>query len=126
MNIIYVIQKNILVLTNVKLFVFQAYKLKTRPTAVQIARIAAFTVIACTFIMGSFMLGAAWLQANASCSQLMHAEALLRQVYMLIQIHIFIYENIKIQYVLEFIIPVKIKKGKKCFFPQSLQKYGKF
>lgn len=59
---------------------FQAYKLKTRPTAVQIARIAAFTVITCTFILGSFMLAAAWLQANASCSQLMHAEALLRQV----------------------------------------------
>lgn len=56
-----------------------AYKLKTRPTAVQIARIAAFTVIACSFIFGSFMLAAAWLQANASCSQLMHAEALLRQ-----------------------------------------------
>jgi len=56
-----------------------AYKLKTRPTAVQIARIAAFTVIACSFILGSFMLAAAWLQANASCSQLMHAEALLRQ-----------------------------------------------
>lgn len=56
-----------------------AYKLKTRPTAVQIARIAAFTVIGCTFIMGSFMLAATWLQANASCTQLMHAEALLRQ-----------------------------------------------
>ncbi|XP_050434266.1 uncharacterized protein LOC126841711 [Adelges cooleyi] len=56
-----------------------AYKLKTRPTSVQIARIAAFTVVGCTFMLGSFMLAAAYLQANASCSQLMHAEALLRQ-----------------------------------------------
>ncbi|XP_050544768.1 uncharacterized protein LOC126907484 [Daktulosphaira vitifoliae] len=56
-----------------------AYKLKSRPTSVQIARIAAFTVVACTFILGSFMLAAAYLQANASCSQLLHAEALLRQ-----------------------------------------------
>lgn len=56
----------------------QAYR-KTRATAVQIARIAAFTVIACTTILGLCMIASSWVEATASCSQLIHAEALLHQ-----------------------------------------------
>lgn len=53
-----------------------AYK-KPKATAVQIARIAAFTVISCTVILGLCLIASSWIEATASCSQLMHAEALL-------------------------------------------------
>ncbi|XP_065204890.1 uncharacterized protein Msr-110 [Planococcus citri] len=53
-----------------------AYK-KPKATAVQIARIAAFTVISCSLILGLCIITSSWIEATASCSQLIHAEALL-------------------------------------------------
>lgn len=46
---------------------FQAYQ-RPRATAVQIARIAAGTVIAVSFIIGCFMLASAYITATASCA----------------------------------------------------------
>lgn len=63
---------------------FQAYMrppLKT--TAVQIARICAFTLITMSVVLGSFILAASWVQARASCTPesiaTMQAELKLRQ-----------------------------------------------
>lgn len=53
-----------------------AYK-NPKATAVQIARIAAFTVISCTVILGLCLIASSWIEATASCSQFIHAEALL-------------------------------------------------
>lgn len=56
----------------------QAYP-RTRNAAVQIARIAAGTVIAVTFILGFFMLASAYVSATYSCAAYNNLEAL-RQV----------------------------------------------
>lgn len=40
----------------------------TKSTAVQIARIAAFTLITISFLLGSFILASAWVQAKVSCT----------------------------------------------------------
>ncbi|KAG8337578.1 hypothetical protein J6590_017669 [Homalodisca vitripennis] len=53
----------------------RAYQ-RTRGTAVQIARIAAGTVIAVTFILGFFMLASAYITASASCANYNFQEAL--------------------------------------------------
>jgi hypothetical protein len=55
--------------------VLQAYQ-KPRSTAVQIARIAAVTVVLVSFVLGSFILAAAWIEASASCHQLAQLQAL--------------------------------------------------
>ena len=39
-----------------------------KTTAVQIARIAAITLISMTVLLGSFILAASWIQARASCT----------------------------------------------------------
>jgi hypothetical protein len=44
----------------------QAY-VRTRGNAVQIARIAALTLIAVSFILGGFMLASAYISATYSC-----------------------------------------------------------
>ncbi|XP_022124706.2 uncharacterized protein LOC110999789 isoform X1 [Pieris rapae] len=46
-------------------------------TAVQIARIAALTVVASSFILGSFILASSWISARASCHQLEQLDAML-------------------------------------------------
>jgi hypothetical protein len=55
--------------------VLQAYQ-KPRSTAVQIARIAAVTLVLISFILGAFILAAAWIEASASCQQLAQLQAL--------------------------------------------------
>lgn len=51
---------------------------KQRPSsAVQIARIAAITVVASSFILGSFILASSWVAARASCHQLEQLDAML-------------------------------------------------
>jgi CHASE1-domain containing sensor protein len=55
--------------------ILQAYQ-KPRSTAVQIARIAAVTVVLVSFVLGAFMLAAAWIEANAYCQQQAQFEAL--------------------------------------------------
>lgn len=40
----------------------------TKSTAVQIARIAAITLITMSVVLGSFILAASWVQARASCT----------------------------------------------------------
>ncbi|CAG4950236.1 unnamed protein product [Colias eurytheme] len=46
-------------------------------SAVQIARIAALTVVASSFILGSFILASSWVSARASCHQLEQLDAML-------------------------------------------------
>ncbi|CAK1556252.1 unnamed protein product [Leptosia nina] len=46
-------------------------------SAVQIARIAALTVVASSFILGSFILASSWIAARASCHQLEQLDAML-------------------------------------------------
>ncbi|XP_046659749.1 E3 ubiquitin-protein ligase Hakai isoform X2 [Homalodisca vitripennis] len=53
---------------------------RTRGTAVQIARIAAGTVIAVTFILGFFMLASAYITASASCANYNFQEALRQEL----------------------------------------------
>ena len=43
----------------------------------QIARIAALTVVAASFILGSFILASSWVSARASCHQLEQLDAML-------------------------------------------------
>lgn len=45
----------------------QAY-MRPKSTAVQIARIAAVTMVTMSVILGSFILAASWVQARASCT----------------------------------------------------------
>lgn len=54
----------------------QAYR--QRPSSsVQIARIAALTVVAASFILGAFILASSWVAARASCHQLEQLDAML-------------------------------------------------
>ncbi|XP_050664359.1 uncharacterized protein LOC126965005 isoform X1 [Leptidea sinapis] len=46
-------------------------------SSVQIARIAALTVVASSFILGSFILASSWVSARASCHQLEQLDAML-------------------------------------------------
>ncbi|XP_052741775.1 uncharacterized protein LOC112051648 isoform X3 [Bicyclus anynana] len=46
-------------------------------SSVQIARIAALTIIASSFILGSFILASSWVAARASCHQLEQLDAML-------------------------------------------------
>ncbi|KPJ07159.1 hypothetical protein RR48_07575 [Papilio machaon] len=46
-------------------------------SSVQIARIAAVTIIASSFILGSFVLASSWVAARASCHQLEQLDAML-------------------------------------------------
>ncbi|CAH2039626.1 unnamed protein product, partial [Iphiclides podalirius] len=46
-------------------------------SSVQIARIAALTIIAASFILGSFILASSWVAARASCHQLEQLDAML-------------------------------------------------
>ncbi|CAH0729747.1 unnamed protein product, partial [Brenthis ino] len=46
-------------------------------SSVQIARIAALTVVAASFILGSFILASSWVSARASCHQLEQLDAML-------------------------------------------------
>ncbi|XP_075978534.1 msr-110 isoform X2 [Anticarsia gemmatalis] len=46
-------------------------------SSVQIARIAALTVVAASFILGSFILASSWVAARASCHQLEQLDAML-------------------------------------------------
>ncbi|XP_049874073.1 uncharacterized protein LOC126372396 isoform X2 [Pectinophora gossypiella] len=51
---------------------------RQRPSSsVQIARIAALTVVAASFILGSFILASSWVAARASCHQLEQLDAML-------------------------------------------------
>jgi hypothetical protein len=50
---------------------------------VKIAKIVAFTVILSSFILGSFMLAATYLQAKASCDQVSALDAILDKELML-------------------------------------------
>ncbi|XP_034831031.1 fibrous sheath CABYR-binding protein [Maniola hyperantus] len=51
---------------------------RQRPSSsVQIARIAALTVVASAFILGSFILASSWVAARASCHQLEQLDAML-------------------------------------------------
>lgn len=47
-------------------FMFQQAYIKPRSTALRIARLAAFTVVASSVILGGFILAASWIQANAA------------------------------------------------------------
>ncbi|CAG4947813.1 unnamed protein product [Parnassius apollo] len=53
-----------------------AYRQKTS-SSVQIARIAALTIIAASFILGAFILASSWVAARASCHQLEQLDAML-------------------------------------------------
>ncbi|XP_063623485.1 uncharacterized protein LOC134795527 [Cydia splendana] len=53
-----------------------AYR-QRQSSAVQIARIAALTVVAASFILGSFILASSWISARASCHQLEQLDAML-------------------------------------------------
>ncbi|XP_028165590.1 uncharacterized protein LOC114356575 [Ostrinia furnacalis] len=46
-------------------------------SSVQIARIAALTVVAASFILGAFILASSWVAARASCHQLEQLDAML-------------------------------------------------
>ncbi|CAH2091223.1 unnamed protein product [Euphydryas editha] len=46
-------------------------------SSVQIARIAALTIVAASFILGSFILASSWVSARASCHQLEQLDAML-------------------------------------------------
>ena len=50
-----------------KLLLVQAY-MRPKSTAVQIARIAAITLVTMTVVLGSFILAAAWVRARATCT----------------------------------------------------------
>lgn len=54
----------------------QAYRQRVS-SSVQIARIAALTVVAASFILGSFILASSWVAARASCHQLEQLDAML-------------------------------------------------
>ena len=45
---------------------FQQAYMKPRSVALRIAKLVAFTVIASSVILGSFILAASWIQANAA------------------------------------------------------------
>ncbi|XP_047993004.1 uncharacterized protein LOC125231590 isoform X2 [Leguminivora glycinivorella] len=53
-----------------------AYR-QRQSSSVQIARIAALTVVAASFILGSFILASSWISARASCHQLEQLDAML-------------------------------------------------
>lgn len=64
------------VLLNFMLILVQAYR--QRPSSsVQIARIAALTVVAASFILGAFILASSYVAARASCHQLEQLDAML-------------------------------------------------
>lgn len=54
----------------------QAYRQRVS-SSVQIARIAALTVVAASFILGAFILASSWVAARASCHQLEQLDAML-------------------------------------------------
>lgn len=54
----------------------QAYRQRVS-SSVQIARIAAVTIIVSSFILGSFILASSWVAARASCHQLEQLDAML-------------------------------------------------
>lgn len=58
------------------LYLGQAYR-QRMSSSVQIARIAALTVVAASFILGSFILASSWVSARASCHQLEQLDAML-------------------------------------------------
>lgn len=49
-------------------FVYSQAYIRPKSTAVQIARIAAVTLVTMTVVLGSFILAASWVQARASCT----------------------------------------------------------
>ncbi|XP_053683606.1 bromodomain-containing protein 4 [Sabethes cyaneus] len=59
-----------------------AYKIR-QANSVKIARIVALTVIASSFILGSFMLASTYLQAKQSCDQMQTLDAVLNKELML-------------------------------------------
>lgn len=56
--------------------VIQAYRQRAS-NSVQIARIAALTVVAASFILGTFILASSWIAARSSCHQLEQLDAIL-------------------------------------------------
>ncbi|CAD7080829.1 unnamed protein product [Hermetia illucens] len=56
---------------------------KRRSNSVQIAKICAFTVIVSSFVIGSFILASAYLQARASCDQMQALDSVLEKELML-------------------------------------------
>lgn len=44
--------------------------MKRQSNSIKIAKIAAFTVILSSFLIGAFILGSTYLQARATCSQM--------------------------------------------------------
>ena len=56
----------------------QAYQ-RPKSAAVQVARIAAVTVVLVSFILGSFIFAAAWVSANSACQDALN-EQLARMV----------------------------------------------
>lgn len=56
----------------------QAYRHRGS-TSVQIARIVALTVVASSFILGSFILASSWVSARSSCHQLEQLDAMLEK-----------------------------------------------
>lgn len=57
----------------------QAYHRQQPATAVQVARIAAITIVVVTFTMGIFMLASSYVQANATCAHLQQELMLLQE-----------------------------------------------
>ncbi|XP_053607040.1 WW domain-binding protein 11 isoform X2 [Plodia interpunctella] len=57
-------------------FSIRAYRHRVS-SSVQIARIAALTVVAASFILGAFILASSWVAARASCHQLEQLDAML-------------------------------------------------
>lgn len=60
------------------LLLLQAYR-QPRSTAVQVARIVAFTVILSSMVLGGFLLAASYVQARAGCQQLEQLDAMLEK-----------------------------------------------
>lgn len=52
-------------------------------SSVKIAKIIALTVVAASFIIGSFMLASVYLQARASCDQMQALDSMLEKELML-------------------------------------------
>ncbi|KAE8739454.1 hypothetical protein FOCC_FOCC015050, partial [Frankliniella occidentalis] len=51
----------------------KAYQ-RPKSTVVQVARIAAVTVVLTSFILGGFIFAAAWVQANSACQDALNEQ----------------------------------------------------
>lgn len=62
---------------NQYIFFFQAYK--RQANSVKIAKIVAYTIIASSLIIGTFILASVYLQAKASCDQVQALDSVLEK-----------------------------------------------